>query len=90
MRRIVIHTMKVVVSFRLDRELKSKMDELKHVNWSEVVRTAIRKKVEEELAKMRRVNRERVRRAHERLAELRRRVEGWSSVAEIRRWRESR
>ena len=90
MRPYVIRAMKVVVSFRLDRELKRKMDELKHVNWSEVVRAAIRKKVEEELAKMRGVDRERVKRAHERLAELRRRVEGWSSVTEIRKWRESR
>ena len=31
----------MVVSFRVDRELKERMDRLRHVNWSEVVRRAI-------------------------------------------------
>ena len=33
--------MSVIISFRVDRELKERMDKLRHVNWSEVVRRAI-------------------------------------------------
>lgn len=33
--------MTVVVSFRVDEKLKQKMEEMKHINWSEVVREAI-------------------------------------------------
>ena len=33
--------MSTVVSFRIDKKLKERMDKLKHINWSEVVRKAI-------------------------------------------------
>jgi len=41
----------VVVSFRIDKELKEEMDKLKHINWSAVVREAIARKIEEENAR---------------------------------------
>ncbi|MCD6479279.1 VapB-type antitoxin [Candidatus Bathyarchaeota archaeon] len=83
--------MSTVVSFRIDRELKRRMEELRHINWSEVVRRAIARTVEEEMAKRRRgKDRERMRRASLRCREISRRVEGWSSTEEIRRWRERR
>lgn len=84
--------MSVVVSFRIDRKLKEEMDKLKHINWSAVVREAIAKKVYEEKRKqpMEQKDFSRIIRASERLRKLSRRVEGWSSVVEIRRWRERR
>ncbi len=39
--------MSVVISVRIPRELKEKMDKLKHINWSEEIREFIRRKIEE-------------------------------------------
>lgn len=80
----------MVVSFRISEELKRKMDELSYINWSEVVRRAIAEVVAREEARRRGKDLERVRRAVVRSEALSRRVEGWSSVEEIRRWREGR
>ncbi len=81
--------MSVVVSFRIDKKLKEKMDKLKHINWSEVVRRAIYETIVREEAKMRSKDFERIKRAALRAELLSRRVEGWSSVEEVRRWREA-
>ena len=35
-------------SIRIDPELKKKMDSLKHLNWSEVIRRAIRSEIQNE------------------------------------------
>ncbi|BAN90237.1 hypothetical protein ACAM_0768 [Aeropyrum camini SY1 = JCM 12091] len=80
----------VVVSFRIDKRLKERMEKLKHINWSEVVRRAIEEVVRREEAKLREKDRARIAWASLKMDELRRRVEGWSSVEEIRRWREGR
>lgn len=80
----------VVVSFRIDKKLKERMDKLKHINWSEVVRRAIYETVVREEARLRRKDPERLRRAALRSEQLSRRAEGWNSVEAIRRWREAR
>jgi Arc/MetJ-type ribon-helix-helix transcriptional regulator len=36
------------ISVRIDPELKEKMDALKHLNWSEVIRKAIKSKIQDE------------------------------------------
>jgi len=82
--------MSVVVSFRIDRKIKRKMDELKHINWSEIVRRAIIEAIRREEAKNRKKDLTKVRRAALRSERLSRKVDGWSSVEEIRRWRERR
>jgi len=73
-----------IVSVRVDDELKRRMDRLKHINWSEVIRRAIIKTLEEEegrnLARAVLLN-EKVRKKA---------PEGWSSVEVIRYWREHR
>jgi len=79
-----------VVSFRISRELKERMDKLKHINWSEVVRRAIYEVVVREEVRLRRKDVEKLRRAVLKSEELSRRVVGWRSVEEIRRWRERR
>jgi len=83
---------KVVISFRIDEKLKGKMERLKHINWSDVVRKAIQETIEKEEEKLRRKkkNAQRIKEALVRNIALERRVEGWSSVEEIRRWRERR
>ena len=82
--------MSAVISFRVDRELKERMDRLRHVNWSEVVRRAIYEVVVREEARLRSKDPERLRRALVRSEKLSRQVEGWSGVEEVRRWRERR
>lgn len=80
--------MSVVVSFRIDKRLKERMDKLKHINWSEVVRKAIYEVVIREEAKLHKKDFERIKWAANKCEELSRRIEGWDSVREIRRWRE--
>jgi len=76
------------VSFRISKEIKERMDRLKHINWSEVVRRAIYEVIVREEAKLRGKDIERLRRAVLKSEELSRKVEGWKAVEEIRRWRE--
>ena len=82
--------MTTIISVRIDKELKKEMDKLSYINWSEVIRRAIEKKIEEEKSRVREKDMARLRRASEITRRLRKRIEGWSSVEEIRRWRESR
>ncbi|RLG04149.1 MAG: VapB-type antitoxin [Thaumarchaeota archaeon] len=64
------------------------MERLRHINWSEVVRRAIEEAVRREESKLRERDKARMRAAVIRTDKLRRLVPGWSSVEEIRRWRE--
>lgn len=77
-----------MVSFRISRSLKERMERLRHINWSEVVRRAIEEAVRREESKLRERDKARMRAAVIRTDKLRRLVPGWSSVEEIRRWRE--
>ena len=36
------------ISVRIDPELKKQMDKLKHLNWSEIIRNAINKEIQNE------------------------------------------
>ena len=86
MDRWLYHTTMPVITVRVDEQLKRKMDDLKEVNWSEVTRAAIEEKVRQ-TEMWRRVDVTRLRRASAETDELRRKVKGWSSTSEIRRWR---
>jgi len=72
-----------VISVRVDKETKRKMDVYKHINWSEVIREAIKEKLRSEernLARAILLN-----------EKLRKKApEGWDSVRMIRFWREHR
>ncbi len=81
--------MSVVISFRISKELKEKMDRLKHINWSEVVRRAIVEEIRRQEMLLSR-DPERALRASMLIDSLRRKAPGWNSVEEIRRWREGR
>ena len=82
---------KVVISFRIDEKLKRKMEKLRHINWSDIVRKAIQETIEREEERLRRKkNVQKVKEALARNIALERKVEGWSSVEEIRKWRERR
>jgi metal-responsive CopG/Arc/MetJ family transcriptional regulator len=79
-----------VVSIRVDEQLKRRMERLGQVNWSEVIRTAISVKVQEEERRERRIVPESLMRAKALTDKLRRPSRGWSSVEEIRKWRNQR
>jgi len=86
----VYYGMSEVISFRVRRELKKKMERLRHINWSEVVRRAIEETVKREESRLGERDRARMKAAALRTDQLRRRIPGWSGVEEIRRWREAR
>ena len=81
--------MSEVISFRVRRELKEKMERLRHINWSEVVRRAIEETIKREESRLKERDRARMKAAALRTDQLRRRIPGWSSVEEVRRWREA-
>jgi len=72
------------ISVRVPEEIKEKMQELKHINWSERIRELILKIIEQEenknLAKALLMNEELVKEA----------PEGWDSTELIRYWRDNR
>ncbi|KPV64874.1 MAG: hypothetical protein AOA65_0720 [Candidatus Bathyarchaeota archaeon BA1] len=70
-----------IVSVRVSDEMKKKMDELHHLNWSEFIRQSIMLKIREE----------EMRRACETMDSLAAKTSGkWSGTEEIRKWRDSR
>lgn len=73
-----------ILTVKVDEELRERMKKLRYVNWSEVIRGAIRKKIEEEdgrdIAEAVLIN-ERLRRVAPR---------GWDSAKVIREWRSRR
>ena len=76
-----------IVTVRVDDDLKKKMEKLKEVNWSEVARRAIEEKIAQtELWQP--VDVALLKQASEDTNDLRRRVEGWDSTVEIRKWRQ--
>jgi len=69
------------LTVKVDEELRERMKKLKHVNWSEVIRESIRKKIEEE-------NGRNIAEAVLLNEKLRKPApKGWDSVKVIRGWR---
>jgi len=66
------------------------MRRLGHVNWSEVIRSALITKIKEEEAKLRSVDKASLIEASSMTDRIRKSSRGWDSTEEIRRWREAR
>lgn len=79
-----------VVSVKVDERTKEKMRRLSHVNWSEAIRKAIQRTIEEEELKERKVDPKDIEEACKISDSIRRPSPGWSSTEEIRKWREQR
>ena len=83
--------LKVVVSVRVNEETKAKMDALRDISWSEIIRRAIEGRIETEERLRKQIDGARALRASEDMERLRAKTSGrWSGVEEIRRWREAR
>jgi hypothetical protein len=78
-----------VVSARVDEDTRRRMRRLPQVNWSEVIREAIAKKIREE-ERRREIDPRNLREAARISDSLRAPSEGWDSTEKIRRWRERR
>jgi metal-responsive CopG/Arc/MetJ family transcriptional regulator len=76
-----------IITVRIDDELKKRMEKEGHINWSEVIRRAIISRIEEEEL-WSSLDRRKLIKAASLNEAMRRRISGWDSVAEIRRWRE--
>lgn len=79
-----------IISVRIDEETRQKMKKLSHLNWSEIIRQAILQKIKEEESKKRRLDPKVLKEAMEITDRIRRPSLSWSSVEEIRKWREMR
>jgi hypothetical protein len=82
-----------IVTFRVSKTLKERMDKLRHINWSELLRATVERTIDEEERKLD-LKRDRVRmkRAVEEMDRLARLAEGsqWIGAEEAIRWRRKR
>lgn len=72
------------ISVRIDPELKKKMDSLKHLNWSEVIRKAIKSEIQNETG----MNKAKAVLLNEKIRKVA--PEHFNSVEIIRKFREER
>ena len=79
-----------IISVRIDEETRRKMKRLSHLNWSEVIRKAIIRKIREEEIRERRLDLKDLREAAEITDRIRRPSPSWNSTEEIRKWRSLR
>ncbi|MEM2189646.1 MAG: VapB-type antitoxin [Nitrososphaerota archaeon] len=82
-----------VVSFRVDKRLKARMDRLRHINWSELLRRYVESVVEQEERKLRSAKDPlAIKRAVEEMNRLAKISEGsgWIAEEEVIRWRRRR
>lgn len=81
-----------VVSLKVDSETKRRMARFRDINWSEVLRDAIRRRLELEETMRTPIDRRRALDAVRRIDEFRARVgrSDFDSTREIRRWRDTR
>ena len=84
-----IFIMVEVVSARVDEDTRRRMRRLRHVNWSEVVRAAIKEKIREEESR-REVDPVEVEEALRLMDQVRRPRPGFDGTEEIRKWRDLR
>jgi len=81
-----------VVSIKVAPETKRRMEHLRDINWSEVLRDAIRRRLELEERLRTPIDRRRVLEAARRMDEFRAQIgpSEYDSTKEIRRWRDLR
>ncbi|MGH9878410.1 MAG: hypothetical protein ACRD5H_12305 [Nitrososphaerales archaeon] len=79
------------ISVKVDEETKSRMETFSDVNWADVIRAAIRRRLEIEEDVRRPINKARAIKASKHMLKIKSKTSGkWSGVEEIRKWRERR
>ncbi|MHA1253458.1 MAG: hypothetical protein ACTSRP_26015 [Candidatus Helarchaeota archaeon] len=81
-----------VVSFKIDPELKKKMQKYKEINWSEFLRKMVEKRIKyEEELRTHKIDLLRAINASNIIDNIRKKTSGsWSGAKEIRKWRQIR
>lgn len=82
-----------IISFRIDKKLKARMDRLRHINWSELLRRYVESVVEQEEQRLRsRRDPVAIKRAVEEMDRLAKISEGsnWIGEEEVIKWRRRR
>jgi hypothetical protein len=77
------------MSTKIPEKLRKRVEKLSHINWSEVMRLSIIKKVEEEEEKIMSRDRKSIENSIHIMKKLRRKAEG-NTTEELRKWREVR
>ncbi|MHB8360702.1 MAG: hypothetical protein ACYDAO_00620 [Thermoplasmataceae archaeon] len=75
---------------RVDRETKEKMKRLSYINWNDIIRESIAKKIREVEARERIVDRKAIAKGIEIASTVRKSSVGWNSTEEIRKWRDQK
>lgn len=79
------------ISVKVDEDTKTKMEEFSDINWSEVIRAAIKRRLQIEEDMRKPINKARAIRASKHMLKIKSKTSGrWSGVEEIRKWRERR
>ena len=79
------------ISVKVDEETKSRMEFFSDVNWAEVIRSAIKRRLELEEDMRKPINKARAIKASKHMLKIKSKTSGkWSGVEEIRKWREGR
>ncbi|MDA8056339.1 MAG: hypothetical protein M0Z77_11935 [Thermoplasmatales archaeon] len=76
-----------IITARIDWETKEKMKKLPHINWSNVIREAVIKKIQEEEAKEQIIDRNVLQEGLVIASMVRKSNKWWNSTEEIRKWR---
>lgn len=76
-----------IITARIDRETKEKMKKLSYINWSDVIRESVIRKIREEESRERIIDRVTLAEGIEIAASVRKSSPGWNSIEEIRKWR---
>jgi predicted transcriptional regulator len=80
-----------VVSFKVEDDTKKRMDSIRDINWSEVLRRSVDRRLEAEEALTKGIDRKRALKAAMGMDRLRKATSGrWSGSEEIRKWRQRR
>ena len=77
------------ISMRIDEKTKARMEAHPDLNWSEIIRRAIKERLDiEEALRMKKVDHARALRATKAMVRLRAKTSGnWNGAEEIRKWR---
>ena len=75
------------MSTKIPEELRKRVEKLSHINWSEVMRLSIVKKVEEEEERMIYRDRKLIENSLKKMKKMRRKAKG-DTTEELRTWRE--
>ena len=77
-----------IITARIDKETKEKMKKFSYINWSDVIRESVLKRLRDEESKERVIDKEAVAEGITKAAMIRKSSIGWNSTEEIRKWRD--